>query len=105
VGFIGLTEPAWMPDVRPAIEVGWRLAHEHWGKGLATEGGEAALRFGFETLGLDRIISLYEPENVASGRVMAKIGMCFQRDTHHPTLPLPVRIFEITADQWRTAPT
>lgn len=101
IGFIGLTEPTWIPALMPSVEVGWRLAKAHWGQGLASEGGAACLRFAFEVLGLERVISLFEPENVASGRVMEKIGMHHAGDTEHPTLPLPVRIFEITRDGWR----
>ena len=75
IGFIGLAVPTWLPEVLPAVEVGWRLHPDHWGQELATEGGRASLKYGFDRIGLDRIISIYDPENVASGRVMEKLGM------------------------------
>jgi RimJ/RimL family protein N-acetyltransferase len=75
IGWIGLTK-VWEPaDILPATEVGWFVDRRHWGTGLATEGGRRSLAFGFEELGLDRIIARYDPENVASGRVMEKLGM------------------------------
>jgi RimJ/RimL family protein N-acetyltransferase len=59
-------------------EVGWELDPEFWGQGLATEGGMAGLRFGFEQAKLKRIISVTVPENVASRRVIEKCGLIYQ---------------------------
>jgi RimJ/RimL family protein N-acetyltransferase len=64
-GFVGLAIPSFLPDVLPAVEVGWRLAREHWGNGYATEGARASLRFGFEELELRQIISIIDPDNAA----------------------------------------
>jgi ribosomal-protein-alanine N-acetyltransferase len=61
------------------IEVGWWVAKRLWGRGLATEGGGAALRFGWESLGLRRVVAIGEPENRASLRVMEKLGLRFER--------------------------
>ena len=68
IGWAGLAVPHFLPEILPAVEVGWRLATAWRGRGLATEAGAAAVEFGFTTGGLDRIVSIYEPENVASGR-------------------------------------
>lgn len=103
LGYMGLSVPRWLPEVLPAVEVGWRLRPDHWGRGLATEGGRASLRHGFETLALDRIISIFVPDNVASGRVMEKLGM---RDWHTTTDPfsgLPLLVRELTRTDWRAA--
>ena len=100
MGFIGLSVPEHLPEILPAVEVGWRLHPRFWGRGYATEGGDAALRFGFEVLGLDRIVSAYEPENVASGAVMARLGMTVDRDTVHPGRGVPVRVCAITREEW-----
>lgn len=62
-------------------EVGWTLDRSTWGKGLATEGGAAALAFGFETQGMQRIISIAHRENVASQRVMEKLGLRREGET------------------------
>ncbi len=59
------------------IEVGFLLSKPFWGQGLATEGAQAALTFGFETFDLERIIGLVHPENLASQRVLEKLGMAF----------------------------
>jgi RimJ/RimL family protein N-acetyltransferase len=59
----------------PEIEVGYRLLHGAWGQGFATEGASALVRYGFETLGLYRIIGVTHPGNVASQRVLQKAGL------------------------------
>ena len=74
IGWAGLAVPHFLPEILPAVEVGWRLSGPCRGRGLATEAGAAALEFGFTTGGLERIVSIYEPENVASGRVMERLG-------------------------------
>ena len=53
IGFVGLAEPHFEAHFTPAVEVGWRLARDHWGKGYATEGARAAVGFGFAELGLE----------------------------------------------------
>ncbi|MFD1710807.1 GNAT family N-acetyltransferase [Ottowia sp. GY511] len=89
IGMLGLHVPA--PDLpfSPCVEVGWRLAREHWGQGLATEGARAALAFGFDRLGLDEIVSFTTVTNTPSQAVMQRLGM--QRDVatfEHPALPV-----------------
>ncbi len=61
-------------------EIGWVLRQDMRGKGYTTEGARALLRYGFETLGLHRIIATCQPENPASWRVMEKLGM--RREAH-----------------------
>jgi RimJ/RimL family protein N-acetyltransferase len=102
IGFMGLSPPDLLPEVMPTVEVGFRLDPDYWGRGLATEGGRAALEFGFSVLGFDEIVSIYEPQNVASGRVMERLGMRHDRDTTHPELGVPLRVFKIRRSQWRT---
>ena len=57
------------------IEVGYRLMHDAWGRGYATELARAMLRRGFDDVGLDRIIGVTHPDNHVSQRVLAKVGM------------------------------
>jgi RimJ/RimL family protein N-acetyltransferase len=57
------------------VEIGWRLAFEHWGRGYATERPRAALAFAFRELGLEQVVSFTVPQNVRSWRVMERIGM------------------------------
>ena len=75
IGFIGLAIPRFQAHFTPCVEIGWRLAAAFWNRGYATEGAQAALKFGFEVLGLPEIVSLTVPGNLASRRVMEKIGM------------------------------
>ena len=79
VGFCGL-QP--MVDTQD-IEIGWWLARARWGKGLATEAAREAMRDAFERTGLRRIVAIAQPENLASIRVMEKLGMRFERETTH----------------------
>jgi RimJ/RimL family protein N-acetyltransferase len=79
IGRIGLLRHVDWPD-EPA-EVGWTLDRAYWGRGLATEGGAASLRYGFEVLGFDRIISITLPGNTASRRVMEKLGLTYGGET------------------------
>jgi len=89
VGFVGLAVPRFEAHFMPAVEIGWRLRAEAWGRGLATEGARAALRYGFATLGLDAIVSFTVPANRRSRRVMEKLGMTHDErdDFDHPLLP------------------
>jgi ribosomal-protein-alanine N-acetyltransferase len=83
IGFIGIqTMDFAVPSVaQPAVEIGWRLARAHWGRGLATEGARSVLRYAFEVLKLPEVVAITVPANVRSRRVMEKIGM-----KHHPEL-------------------
>jgi RimJ/RimL family protein N-acetyltransferase len=89
IGFIGLSVPAFDAHFMPAVEIGWRLAFEHWGKGLASEGARAALGFGFNDVGLEQVVSFTAPANLRSRRVMEKLGMTHDPhdDFDHPNLP------------------
>lgn len=73
----------------PAVEIGWRLAADHWNQGYASEGARAVLDFGFTCLGLDEIVSFTVPLNLRSRRVMEKIGMTRSpaEDFDHPLAP------------------
>ncbi|MFF2745255.1 GNAT family N-acetyltransferase [Kitasatospora sp. NPDC058048] len=103
-GFTGLSVPAFLPEVLPAVEVGWRLGRSHWGRGLATEAAVAAVRFGFEERGLERIVSIAQVGNDASERIMTKLGMYPARETVNPTSGRRVRVFELSAEQFAAAP-
>jgi ribosomal-protein-alanine N-acetyltransferase len=81
VGFTGLQYQDDWSEGEHKTEVGWRLERSFWGNGLATEAALASLRYGFEELGLERIISIALPENIASRRVMEKAGLTLQGET------------------------
>jgi RimJ/RimL family protein N-acetyltransferase len=100
IGFVGLSIPTFLPEVLPAVEIGWRLARHAWGKGLATEGARAALADGFRRPELERIISIHQIGNHASGRVMQKLGMRLERETVEPTCHRPIVVHEICRKDW-----
>lgn len=93
IGFAGLAEPAFLPEIMPAVEVGWRFARQNWGNGYATEAARAALDFGLATLRIPEIVSIYQVENCDSGRIMEKLGMRFDRETLDPSCGRMVRIY------------
>lgn len=68
------------------VEVGWRLAAEHWGQGYATEAAEAAAHFAFETLALAELWSITAVENTLSQAVMRRLGMSRYADFEHPAI-------------------
>jgi RimJ/RimL family protein N-acetyltransferase len=90
IGFVGLAAPSFEAHFTPAVEVGWRLAREHWGRGYATEAGRAALAYGFEEIGLDEIVSFTSRLNEPSWRVMERLGMSHDPadDFEHPRVPV-----------------
>ena len=100
IGYVGLSVPEFLPEVMPSVEIGWRLDPGFWGRGLAVEGATAVLAHAFETLGLDELVSIYEPENEASGMVMQRIGMHFDRDTTYPDEGLALRVFRLSKREW-----
>lgn len=101
VGWAGLAVPDFLPEVLPAVEVGWRLGADHRGRGYATEAARAALGWGFTDLGLHEIISIYEPENVPSGRVMDRLGFGPGVATIEPKRGRPLLVRRLSAEGWR----
>jgi RimJ/RimL family protein N-acetyltransferase len=99
IGWAGLAVPHFLPEVLPSVEVGWRLAPAARGRGLATEAGAAAVRYGFTDGGLSRIVSIYEPENVPSGKVMEHLGFTRFLTTHGPRGEL-LDVTELTRARW-----
>ena len=91
VGFIGIQTMSFpVPAISGlAVEIGWRLAHEVWGRGLATEGARAVLQFALEELQLPEVVAITVPANLPSRRIMEKRGMSHdpQDDFDHPGLP------------------
>ena len=87
IGFVGLHIPSEQLPFSPCVEIGWRIAKEHWGKGYATEAARAALDYGFSELGFDEIVSFTTLANLRSQRVMQKIGMSDVKENFmHPDI-------------------
>lgn len=70
----------WTIEQRPEVEVAYLLAKAYWGQGLGTEAAQALVTYGFEQLGLSRLICLIDPENQASIKVATKIGMALEKE-------------------------
>jgi RimJ/RimL family protein N-acetyltransferase len=94
IGFTGLAHPSFAAPSGSTVEIGWRLAFEHWGRGYATEAAKHALAAGFEQLGLPEIVAFATVGNVRSRRVMEKIGLTHNSadDFDHPLLPPEHRV-------------
>lgn len=88
IGFVGLWIPEFQTHFSPFVEIGWRLAAEHWGQGYASEGARAAFYYGFGERGLDEIVSMTAVANQRSRRVMERTGMTRSPadDFDHPKL-------------------
>ncbi len=70
IGRVGL----WNPEGWPGLEVGWLIRHNRWGQGFATEAAREALRFAFDDVRAEHVISLIRPDNARSIRVAEKLG-------------------------------
>ena len=106
-GFTGLARPGFDAPFTPAVEIGWRLARDAWGRGFATEAARAAAAYGFCELALDEIVSFTVARNARSRAVMARLGMRHDRagDFDHP-LVRDERLrrhvlYRLTAADWR----
>lgn len=89
IGFVGLAIPRFEAPFTPCVEIGWRLAREHWGRGYATEAARTVLEYGFRDLALQEIVSFTATANLRSRAVMERIGMTrsSEDDFDHPALP------------------
>jgi RimJ/RimL family protein N-acetyltransferase len=85
VGYCGIKHAA--VELKDAIELAYAVSSAHWSKGFATEMSEAALKFGFDKLRLERIVAFTLPQNTASRTVMEHCGFIYQRDIIHAGLP------------------
>ncbi|MXN64817.1 GNAT family N-acetyltransferase [Stappia sp. GBMRC 2046] len=108
-GIVGLNRPQYEKPLpfEPCVEIGWRLPVSSWGKGYASEAASALLRFGFETLDLDEIVSFTAEINKRSMRVMERIGMKrdLDGDFQHPMIedghPLrPHVLYRLRRSEW-----
>jgi RimJ/RimL family protein N-acetyltransferase len=79
IGYVGISTPTFLPEILPAVEVGWRLDPAVWGKGYASEGARAALDESFLTLELNEVCSVPQVGNPASSRVCERLGMRLER--------------------------
>lgn len=88
-------------DGREQIEVGYGLMSEFWGQGLATELAAESVRVAFEVLRLPELVCFTLPTNLASRRVMEKVGFRYERDFVYADLPHV--LCRLTAADWLTS--
>src|SRR5476651_1656089 len=107
IGLTGLLNVSFEAPFTPAVEIGWRLAREHWGLGYASEAAWTALRCGFDRLALKEVVAFTTQTNLPSEKVMQAIGMHHDsaNDFEHPRLAVdhPLRhhvLYRITREQW-----
>jgi len=81
------------------IEIGWMLRPSVWRRGYGTEAGRAIRDEAFERLGVDDIVAEHHPRNIASGRIMEKLGMEFERDLMSAG-SWPSRLYRLTRSRW-----
>ena len=104
LGYVGISVPRFLPELLPAVEVGWRFVPSAWGNGYATEGARAALDESFDTLGLDAVCSVPQSDNPSSVRVAERLGMRLVRPVAIPANDrrgaVEALLFEITREEW-----
>ena len=100
-GYTGLSVPHFLPEVLPAVEIGWRLGEAFRGKGYATEAAKRALEWGFTSLGLSEIISIAEPDNTASTNVMDRLGFAPGTFTTDPSRGVKIVVRSLLVESWR----
>ena len=104
LGFIGAGHPSYLPELSARVEIGWRLARNAWGRGLATEGARAARDHLFEALELPELISIIHPENVRSQAVARKLGMSVSERVHNPVIDMEIEVWRISREAWAAEP-
>ncbi len=100
--FLGMCGMHHLESYPDDVEVGWRLAREHWGKGYATEAATAWLEHAFGSMGLPRVISVTDPPNVRSLAVMHRLGMVYDHEAEieEDGERFHAVIHAVTAERW-----
>ena len=100
IGWCGLHP---QQDLDNDLEIGWRLAKRHWGKGYATEAGRALICVAFDSLGVARVVSRCHPENRGMLRVFEKLGMRRVRDLDMPQYDVPIPLYWVERADYERA--
>lgn len=83
---VGVCGPKFLPD-SGEVDLGYRFLPKFWGIGLATESARASIEYAHRQLGLQRLVGWVHPDNVASARVLTKLGFSFDRKTTFADMP------------------
>jgi RimJ/RimL family protein N-acetyltransferase len=99
-GWVTLAVPRFLPQILPAVEIGWRFRRGCWGRGYATEAATPLLEFAFAEVALDRVVSIRHPANDRSGRVMEKLGLRVVGEEVVPSHGARVVVHAITREEY-----
>jgi len=102
LGFCGLAIPSFLPQVLPAVEIGWRLRRDAWGSGYATEAALAALDAAWHRMGMAQIIAIVHPDNDRSLALAERLGMRVTNRTRHTPTGWDVLVLRVDrpAPEW-----
>ena len=85
--------------IESAVELGYRLARRYWDQGYATELSRALVQHGFEHVGLPLLVAIADARNVASNRVLEKVGLVYRKT--YAINGRTIRFFALSADEYR----
>lgn len=99
-GLTGLSVPHHLPEFSHEVDLRWRLGRPFWGQGYASEAAQASLEFALQDRGLEHVISVFRPQDTASGNVARKLGMTLERETVHPRYGHPLWVHGIDLTEY-----
>ncbi|TXS49907.1 GNAT family N-acetyltransferase [Streptomyces sp. t39] len=100
-GGVGLYVPAFLPDARHEVAIGWLLGSQFWGQGYASEAAQATLEFALQDRGLERVVAVLRVGDTASENVARKLGMEPEREVQHPEYGFPLQIHAIDLTEFQ----
>lgn len=108
-GLAPIETPCAPDELRGAVQVGWTLRADCWGRGYAREAGEAALALAFDRFALPRIYAQTSQRNCASWGLMERLGMVRRADLDYPDPEYPpednpTMVYQLDAADWRASP-
>jgi len=101
IGFTGFAKQTWVSDFTPCVDIGWRFKRSAWGKGYATEAAGACLEVAYSKFGLEEVLAFTTDTNVASQKVMKKIGMQYTGTVQHPAIINDARFNHCVVYKWQ----
>ena len=107
IGFTGLWWFKHQTPFSPAVEIGWRLARPHWGRGYAQEAARQVLLVAFNQLQLEKVVSYTSIHNQRSIKLMQTLGLHWAHNFNHPNLaqsdPLCQQVlYQTDRQEWQT---
>ena len=101
IGFTGLANQSWKSSYTPCVDIGWRLKQSARGKGYAAEAAKGCLEAAYASFGLREVLAFATDTNLASQKVMKKIGMHYSGNAQHPDVRNDHRFDHCVVYKWR----